>query len=580
MSSSKILAFSFLLLWIGAASKAAAFDAPISADTPPETPIGRSASHLQEAGARLTVEDAVAAYERGRFEPSGRQVLSFGIGPDPVWIHFTVHNATPDPLRRRLSIETPWLDRVEVYVRHGGRTAAAYRGGDREPFGRRDVNSRYLAHDHVFSPGVSDVFVRVQTPDPMVVPIYLLSLDHAEVRENLQDYSYGFLYGFLFALLAYNAMLFAGLREPRYILYSLYLGMFLLMNVSYTGHGFRWLWPMDTTWAQWSNPILMVCYGASGLGFALSFLRTRTYFPRAHKAVLGFLAAAFLLLLVTVVLERQREALVVAFTFVTLFTAIMLWLGLLAAHAGQKPARYFLLAAICAMAGAAVTALATWGLIPFGTWTFRAVEIGMLLDATLLALALTYQFRVGQVDKLHAQKLATLDPLTGINNRRAFYDKAAPIWSSALRREHDLSVILLDIDHFKRINDAYGHGCGDDVLAATAKVLTRSIRDQDVVARWGGEEFILLLPETGHRDAVALAERLRVAIAGVHLPHFDVDIAPTASFGVAQRQAQHRNLDALISSADRCLYHAKDLGRDRVHYGPFACAELDAAGSA
>src|SRR5699024_1009882 len=132
--------------------------------------------------------------------------------------------------------------------------------------------------------------------------------------ERLQDYSYGLLYGFLLALLVYNAVLYAGLREVRYILYSLYLGMFLAMNVSYTGQGFHWLWPDDTAWAQWSNPILMVAYGVSGLDFALAFLNTRRQFPRAHKAVIGYLIVSCILLLVAVMLNRQREALLVAFT--------------------------------------------------------------------------------------------------------------------------------------------------------------------------------------------------------------------------------------------------------------------------
>ena len=309
-------------------------------------------------------------------------------------------------------------------------------------------------------------------------------------------------------------------------------------------------------------------YGASGLIFALSFLETRTYFPRAHKAVIGYLSVSTVLLLLAVLFDSQRYALLIAFIFALLFTSIMLMLGVMAARSGQKPAQYFLLAAIAAMVGAALTTLSVWGFIPINIWTFRAVEIGILLDATLLALALTYQFRVGQEAKLRAEQLATLDPLTGINNRRAFYDKAIPIWNVTQRHNRNLSLILLDIDNFKRVNDAYGHAYGDEALKAMAGVVMKSIRDHDVAARWGGEEFILLLPETDIQEAAALAERLRSAIAGIHLSHAGAEIAVTASFGVVQRETHHNTLDVLISTADNYLYQSKEMGRNRVSSAP------------
>lgn len=545
---------------------AAAANSPVPANLPPDEPIGRYASYLKEADARLALDQAVAAYGRGAFSASRSHVLNFGIGSEPVWVHFSVANDTTRPLPRRLSIETAWLDEVDVYFRHGGKTEAAYQVGDRKAFALRPVDSRHYKFDHAFAPGVSDVFVRVQTPDPMVMPIYLMSAQQAQARETQQDYSYSFLYGFLFALLAYNVMLSAGLRELRYFLYSLYLGMFLLANISYTGHGFRWIWPTQTVWEQWSNPILMFLYGVSGLVFALHFLDTRRHFPRVHNAVLGYLGVAGFLLLLAVLFGNQQAALLIAFTFVFLFTCIMLAMGTMAVRTGQKAARYFLLAAFSAMVGAAVTALSVWGLLPFSIWTFRAVDIGMLLDATLLALALTYRVRVGQEEKHRAEQLARLDPLTGVNNRRAFYDITAPVWNIARRHDHNLSVVLLDLDDFKRINDAHGHACGDDFLIATADVLKKSIRDQDVIARWGGEEFILLLPETNLKEAAGLAERLRTAIAGLRLNCDGAEIGVTASFGVAQRESHQRSMDVLISAADDYLYQAKDRGRNRVSH--------------
>jgi diguanylate cyclase (GGDEF)-like protein len=192
------------------------------------------------------------------------------------------------------------------------------------------------------------------------------------------------------------------------------------------------------------------------------------------------------------------------------------------------------------------------------------VEIGMLLDATLLALALAYQLRMGQEERILAERLAQQDPLTGLNNRRAFYDRTRSLWSQATRHGHHTSVMLLDIDLFKQINDVHGHAHGDKVLKAMANVLKQSIRQGDILARWGGEEFIVFLPETSLQEAAALAERLRTAIAGMRVPYATGETAVTASFGVAQKERGHSTLDALIASADECLYRSKQEGRNRV----------------
>ncbi len=561
----KILRLLWLVLLTGTSPAAwAGACLAVPALAPPAGPLGRCASFYQETGPALDLRQAVAAYTAGRFRSGHNAVLTFGIGPRPVWIRLAVDNTGARAVERRLSVDTPWLDHVDVYFLRGGRVAASYRVGDREPFADRPVPGRFFAFDHRFPPGVTDVYLRVRTPDPMVVPIRLRTLAEARSADRARDYGYGFLYGFLFALMAYNLMLYAGLRDSRYALYSLYLAAFVGTNISYSGHGFEWLWPHATVWEQWSNPILILVYGLSGLAFALRFLDIREHFPRVSFAVRAYVAAAAVAFVLGAVVGGQRGALLVSFGFIFLFSWIMLGLGVISVRGGHQAGRYFLLAAIAAMIGAMSTTLAVWGFVPYDVWTFHAVEVGMLLDATLLALALTYRFREGQTRRINAEQLAKLDLLTRINNRRGFYDVATPIWSIAVRHGHDLSVILMDLDHFKRINDRYGHTCGDEVLVATAKALKSAMRDQDVLARWGGEEFILLLPETGLEEAGVLAERLRGVIAGVRIRWQGADITITASFGVAERAAKHRDIDAVISAADKNLYRSKNDGRDRV----------------
>jgi diguanylate cyclase (GGDEF)-like protein len=553
-----------LVLWCGTPAVAA----PLPAGVDQKSAIGLSTRYLQEQGGRLDLPGVLAAYQAGKFSPGRNPVLNFGIGAKPVWIHFAVDNQAPTALAKRLSIETAWLDEVEVYFQHRGRTVAEYRVGDTLAFGQRPIASRYFVLEHAFGEGVSDVFVRVATPDPMVVPIHLLNPEAAHLRQIRQELSYGLVYGFLFALMAYNAILYFSLRSMRYLFYAIYLAAFVIMNVAYTGHGFAALWPDSLAWQQWSNPVLMFLYGVSGLLFASRFLDLRLYFPRLERAVVGYCVAFGVVLAAAILLGSQKHALLAAFSFVFLFTGIMLVLGVVSVRAGQKPARYFLIAALAGMVGAVLTTLSTWGFIPHNSWTFRAVEIGMLIDATLLALALAYQLRVGQEEKLRAERLAQLDPLTGLNNRRAFYDRTSPLWAHALRHGHATSVMLLDIDRFKQINDLHGHAHGDEVLKVLANILRHSVRQGDVLARWGGEEFIVFLPETGEHDATALAERLRAEFAETRIAREGGTTAVTASFGIAQKADCHLTLDALIAAADECLYQSKQQGRNRVTIYP------------
>jgi diguanylate cyclase (GGDEF)-like protein len=538
--------------------------APLSALTDNGSAIGESAQFLKEDGNRLNLSDAVTAYRSGAFIQGTSPVLNFGIGSNPVWIHFAVDNPTAAPVHRLLSLDNAWLDHIDVYFQHQGKTVATYRVGDTLPFAQRPVDSRFFVFDQAFGPGVSDVFMRIATPDPMVVPIHLLSRDALRIRQTQQEFSYGIVYGFLLALMAYNAILYLNLRSTRYLYYSIYLAMFVAMNIAYTGHGFAWFWPDSVNWQQWANPILMFLFGSSGLLFAIRFLDLQVYFPRMRKAVMGFCALFGALLAAAILLGSQKVALLAAFSFAFLFSGIMLVLGIISVRAGQKPAKYFLIAALSAMVGALLTTLSVWGFIPYNSWTFRAVEIGMQIDATLLALALAYQLRMGQEERIRAERLAQLDPLTGLNNRRAFYDKTSPFWSHAIRHGHNTVIMLLDVDLFKQVNDTLGHAHGDAVLKALSVILRQSLRQGDVLARWGGEEFIMFLPETNLQEATSLAERLRTKIAETCIPHEAGETCVTASFGVAQKEPHHATLDALIASADECLFQSKQQGRNRV----------------
>jgi diguanylate cyclase (GGDEF)-like protein len=170
---------------------------------------------------------------------------------------------------------------------------------------------------------------------------------------------------------------------------------------------------------------------------------------------------------------------------------------------------------------------------------------------------------VGNLRNLAIAELrASTDALTGLPNQRAIQDTMKRMVAQASRTISPLAALLIDLDHFKQINDMLGHDAGDEVLAAVGDVLTNLLRGSDFVGRYGGEEFLMLLPSTDHQGAMQVAEATRMAIAGIRQPNSDQTV--TASVGVAVLPDDAGDSVALFRAADRALYAAKRNGRNRV----------------
>jgi diguanylate cyclase (GGDEF)-like protein len=162
------------------------------------------------------------------------------------------------------------------------------------------------------------------------------------------------------------------------------------------------------------------------------------------------------------------------------------------------------------------------------------------------------------------EQLAMTDELTGLFNRRSFFNRGVEEIRRSQRYHSPLSLLMLDIDGFKAVNDTFGHDVGDHMLRCVADTLLHNIREIDVLARLGGEEFGILLPNTEAADAVKLAERLRLAIEKTSCAVQDQKTSVTVSIGVATRKKEIQSIDGLLKRADTAMYQAKNQGRNRV----------------
>jgi len=162
------------------------------------------------------------------------------------------------------------------------------------------------------------------------------------------------------------------------------------------------------------------------------------------------------------------------------------------------------------------------------------------------------------------EEIATTDELTGLANRREAMNQLTSAWASSERHDHPLSVIMIDLDKFKNVNDTYGHSAGDVVLQNTARTIKKHTRSGDTVCRIGGEEVLVICPHADEDQAIALAERLREAVASDIIKCDDLEICVTISAGVAEKCRSMSTPDHLLARADDALYAAKEGGRNKV----------------
>jgi diguanylate cyclase (GGDEF)-like protein/PAS domain S-box-containing protein len=190
---------------------------------------------------------------------------------------------------------------------------------------------------------------------------------------------------------------------------------------------------------------------------------------------------------------------------------------------------------------------------------------GVVMGAAMIARDLTERKALER--KLEAE--ARTDALTGVATRRCFLELARKEFARARRHGGPMSIVALDLDNFKAINDRYGHAVGDQVMVALARTCSATLREEDAMGRLGGDEFAVLLPETNSVSATKVGERMRVATAGVRLPvEPESRLQFTASFGVATLAPDDNSLDGLLQRADKAMYAAKHAGRNTVRSDP------------
>lgn len=450
----------------------------------------------------------------------------------------------------------------------------------------------------------------------MQMPLTLWEPDAFLVQEQSNLLFQGIYYGIAAAMIFYHIFVYIAVRERAFLYYLGYITAMPLFLATLGGVSYQFLWP-GADW--WNNQLMMIFLMAVvvfGSLFTIRFLSIETHnHPIMLRILYNLIAAASLIILLALYIPFSVIVLPsIGIAFVA--CCLMLIAGIMRLIKRDPAARYYTVAWFFMLFGGIILAFNKFALVPNNVFTQNAVQVGSGLGVILLSIAIADRLQKEKQTALDAQKQAlreernarmaqaetlqvqeeanarleqrvqertealedanrqllefsTTDALTGLRNRGYFEEVFQTYCVEAFRYRQSLSVMVLDIDHFKAFNDQYGHLVGDDCLKMVAEAIATVVtRPQDMLARYGGEEFVVILPDTYTEGARSVAERIRERVAQTPFQVSEDTINVTVSIGVSSHVPGSADLSQwLFSEADQALYSAKNAGRNRVIVG-------------
>ncbi len=533
-----------------------------------------------------------------RLNQSGK--ANFGQSSLPLWVHFHLHGVSEFNQQTLLKFDYNHIDRLDVYLVADGKIIQRYNTGDTLPFNSRPFASKvFLFPLNGVQTETLEVYLKAQSQGPLIVPLEITTrIEHDRVEKNESLWN-GAYFGILFMMFFYNLFIYMLVRDVTYLYYLFYVVNVFGLQFVLAGFGIQYIWPDSTGLNNSMTMVFTALMPLSAVLFVRKFLDIKSN-GKAIEIILGRIyVTVFVALLLAGFLLSYMLTLKLLHTAAMLAILFGFYLGVAYSLRGLRSARIFASAWFVYLVFIGVYLLDIKGVTQPNIVSSNALEIGSLLELALLSLsfggkineekekrllaqqnALDAQSELNRrLDGLVQQRTAELeeanknlkeisekDPLTQLYNRRYFDELIDREWRRAYREKNNLSVAMVDVDHFKNLNDNYGHQFGDECLKRVAQVIRGELRrPPDIVARYGGEEFIVLMPNTDLEGAEQVAEKIRVSIECLRLNHQDKMVSMTASIGVCSLTPSSRKMgEGFIGEADKNLYQAKTNGRNQV----------------
>jgi diguanylate cyclase (GGDEF)-like protein len=562
--------------------------------------LGPYTDYRQDNALTDTAEDALRRAQDDQFAPLPGGKSAFGFQRGAMWFHARIQNRNPDETRWMLVQRYALSDKIDIYLRYPDGRMVHQASGDHLPFSARSIPYRHPNFRLDLPAGQTvDLLVRVESQSSMQVPLDLYTPAAFTSLSRDVQFVMGIYYGILLALFVYNLVLWLALRDASYFWYLFHISAFGLVLFTLNGFGFEYLWPNSSWLADRSVP-LSICLALIGMQqFSRTFLEQPTRFKVGNGISLAFIAF-FLLFGIASLWLPYRISTPVASSAVLAGVAWIVIATFIVMRRGYAPARLFLLAWGMFLLGTTIFTLLAFGLVPKTLLTEYGVQIGSALEMLLLSIALGYRYaslrneneRIVneanlQLERKVAQRTQEVrsalmqledahrrlrdssrrDGLTGLYNRTHFHEGFETLLREGREQGRPVSLLMIDLDHFKSINDRYGHLVGDDCLRWAAQRIGQALRvhESALLARFGGEEFVVVLPDHDLHSAVGVAESLRRRLVEEPCISGEHRLRVSASIGVhTVDPGNDADTDAALSVADQALYSAKANGRDCV----------------
>lgn len=530
--------------------------------------------------ARYLVMESEAPLSRvltENFQPLTAADLNQGVSTRRYWINFTVHNDAPEARRWLVHNEVSYIDFLNIHVRDVASGEQLGRGNssdfiattitDRQSFDTRPVDYRRLAYAHATAPGqYTEVFIELgyEHADALNLDFTLTEESVFLSRVQQENVLLGAWYGVLVLLLAIALVIAIALRQRSAAWYAAFLCSTAMMWLLLNGVGFQYLWPHNVYWQNSGFHISYLLFSLTAFQFSMEFLQTARRTPVVHQLMRS--CQAFMLIGILLRLLGSYEPVLyfayagIAMTVLLPFAGWQAW-----RREGLQHARWYTVAwAVYSVTLVIALLSAGTDLIQAGMAPLKYVQLASLLEAVLLMVAIGERVLHLERSRQLAMDMAYRDPLTGLGNRRMLTRYYEDLQMQFRVDRTPVFVILIDLDHFKQINDRYGHSAGDQVLRKLAGLMCMYSRQSDACMRYGGDEFVMILRADNMEAVQGIADRLRQHFADRPTTFEGQLIRHTLSAGIIPAITRDVSLSAteVLAQVDKALYDAKSAGRN------------------
>lgn len=556
------------------------------------------------------------------FMPLPNHVPSFGYSDNYFWFRFHVENLNAKELDLVLQIQSPLLDEIQFYQYNGEQLVSSYLLGDTFPFYSRPIKSRYFKLPvKLEGYALNEFYLRVHSTSSVEVPIYISSKDSYLSSSSFTSWIVGIGYGIALGLGLFNLLLGLSTREVVYLYYAGFTLSVFGIYSAIDGYSYM-LWPGSVVWQQYFLLYIVFFTNIFAITFSRAFLASSGKGLRSDQFVRLLMIPCVLGLACVAIIEEKVIAIYMSLVSVVVITSLFV-LGVVRFYQGYYVAKTFIIAWSLFLMVALLALISSNGYLfsieemkPYLrlAWTSELILLSLALgqrinmdraiqvkaerdvkESALLAkkakqkaleiqiqanssLEFKVRMRTAELEKAleelslangKLEKLSTEDPLTKVKNRRYFEERYELEFKRSFREKQPMSILFIDVDHFKNFNDRYGHQAGDECLRQTAFIINSCVsRPGDTVCRYGGEEFVVILPDTPQTGALKVAARILNAIAGARIDAAQHKVSVTVSIGSCTDIPENAyDTESLLVGADKALYKAKDSGRNCVQTG-------------